>query len=134
MDLSVRKQPLNTTEPQPLLSYSNFSICVTRLGNFLKFLGTKLLAKLTQIFRNNFGILWKMALFTLNWCGYFLGNFRRKLRCSLLQHLVTLFSMSKYLAMSKYLVRRRTLVVHSVTRKKSPYVYKSCPKMVTLER
>ena len=42
-----------------------------QIGRFLKFKGTKFLAKVAQIFSNNVGILWRMALFTLNWCGYF---------------------------------------------------------------
>ena len=47
---------------------------VTRLGDFWKFLGTELLAKIVQIFSNIFGLIWNRSLFTLNWCGYFLGN------------------------------------------------------------
>ena len=50
---------------------------VTRLGDFWKFLGTKFLAKVAQIFSNNVGLCWKMELFTLNWCGYFLAIFCR---------------------------------------------------------
>ena len=48
---------------------------VTRLGHIWKFFGTKFLSKVAQIFSNNFGLLWKIELFTLNWCGYFLCNF-----------------------------------------------------------
>ena len=63
---------------------------VTRLCDFWKFLGTKILVKVAQIFSKNIGLLWKTAFFTLNWCGWFLGNFWRKLGYFLLQHLVTL--------------------------------------------
>ena len=71
------------------LDHTNCS-SVTRLGDFWKFLGTKFLEKVAQILSNNFGLLWKMALFMLNWCEYFLGNFCRKLGYILLQHLITL--------------------------------------------
>ena len=37
--------------------------CVNRLGDFLKFLRTKFLAKVAQIFSNNFWLFWKMELF-----------------------------------------------------------------------
>ena len=63
---------------------------VTGLGNFLKLFGTKFIAKVGKIFNNNFGLLWKIALFTLNWCMYFLSIFWTKLGHFLLQHLVTL--------------------------------------------
>ena len=65
---------------------------VTRLGHIWKFFGTKFLSKVAQIFSNNFGLLWKIELFTLHWCGYFLGNFCRKLGYFLLQDLVTLIT------------------------------------------
>ena len=64
-----------------LLSYqfNLLTTSVTTLGDFWKFLRTKFLEKVAQIFSNIFRLLWKMALFRLNWCGYFLGNFWRKL-------------------------------------------------------
>ena len=40
-----------------------FVSSVTRLGDFLKFLGTKLCAKVAQIFSNNFWLLWKNGTF-----------------------------------------------------------------------
>ena len=63
-----------------------------QIGRFVKFLGNKVHAKVTQIFSNILRLLWKMERFVLNWCGYFLGNFCRKLGNFLPQHLVTLHS------------------------------------------
>ena len=40
--------------------------------------------------KQHFRLLWKMAFFVLNYCGYFLGNIWRKLGYFLLKHLVTL--------------------------------------------
>ena len=65
-----------------------------QIGRFLKVRGCKVpCAKVAQIFINIFRLLCKMAFFMLNWCGYFLGSFWRKLGCFLLQHLVTLLSL-----------------------------------------
>ena len=51
---------MNSTQAIGELSNS-----VTRLGDFLKFLGTKFLAKVAQILSNIFGLLLRTALFTL---------------------------------------------------------------------
>ena len=56
-----------------------------QIGQFFKVLGNKVPCKSSPNIQ-----LWKMELFTLNWCGYFLCNFCRKLGYFLLQHLVTL--------------------------------------------
>ena len=62
-----------------------------------KVLVTKFVEKVAQTFSNIFGLLWKMALFMLSCCKYFLGNFWWKLGYSLLQHLVTLNSSKVFL-------------------------------------
>ena len=41
-----------------------------QIGRFLKFLATEFLAKVAQIFSNNFGLLWKMDLFTVFWATF----------------------------------------------------------------
>ena len=66
-----------------------------QIGQLLKVLGNKILAKVALIFCNNFGNC-KKTLFMLNWCGYFMGNFWRQLGYFSLQHLVTWPHSSNY--------------------------------------
>ena len=62
---------------------------VTRLGDFWKFLETKIVPKVSQIISNCLGYL-KTSLSCKNCCVYILGNFRKHLGYFVLQHLVTL--------------------------------------------
>ena len=48
---------------------------VTRLGDFLKFLVTCFLTKVTQLFLFLFGLFGQRYLWSKNCCSHFLGNF-----------------------------------------------------------
>ena len=64
---------------------------VTRLGDFWKFLATKILAKEAQMIGNFLGYLEKPYSYVKTaLAGYFLHIFWKKLGYFLLQHLVTL--------------------------------------------
>ena len=52
---------------------------VTRLGDFLKFLGIKFLAKVAQIFLNNFGIFWKLCTFYIKLMWILFGELSEKI-------------------------------------------------------
>ena len=51
----------------------------TRLGGFCNFLATNFITKVTQMFGDFFGELWKQLFFKSNWLGYFLATFGKTL-------------------------------------------------------
>ena len=79
------------TQIPTLRFFMLFLSIVTKIGQFWKFLRTKLLEKLAQIISNIYRILWKMALSMFNCSAYFWATFGEYKSYFLLQHLVTLF-------------------------------------------
>ena len=111
-----QESPPITTRPtsSPFIGGSCYCFCKVwpDLAIYLKFL-----AKVAQIFSNIFRILWKIALFILNWCEYFLGSFWIKLGYFLLQHLVALLFFILFYLQKMLLPKTR----HGFARAQDPF-------------